>query len=171
MIGGSDLIGYLPKRCAYKQHTDKEQCTAAIFMIAAGKIFLSQRLPQSFRRVTEAVLAPAIREGKVRVRRAASIVNSAFAKVSVEVLGGLDSLTVFLQHLEKVRNYTDDIVTIVRYSPDIKEYIVNSVVAAQSRPGPIFPESSRSHRPGGPAILRIFCWKRRFECCYRCKAP
>lgn len=130
LIEGTDLTGYLPKRSAYKKYVEKEQCRAAVFMIGDGKIFLSQRSPQFFRRVAEAVLAPAIREGKIRVRRAACIANSAFAKVSVEGLGNFDPLTVSLQYLDGVKNYTGDTVTIVRYSPNIKEYIVNSLVPA-----------------------------------------
>ncbi|MBP1748273.1 MAG: hypothetical protein H6Q52_812 [Deltaproteobacteria bacterium] len=130
LIEGTDLLGYLPKRCVYKEFNRKEECAAAVFMIGDGKIFLSQRSPQFFRRVAEAVLAPAIREGKIRVRRAACIANSAFAKVSVEGLGDFDPLTVSLRYLEGVKNYTGDTVTIVRYSSDIKEYIVNSLVPA-----------------------------------------
>ena len=129
-IEGSDYPGYLPKRSAYKKYAEKEQFTAAVFMIEEGKVFLSQRSPQFFRHVTEAALTPAIREGKIRVRRAASIANSAFAKVSVEGLQGVDPLMVSLQYLEKVKNYTGDTITIVRYSQDIKEYIVNSLVPA-----------------------------------------
>jgi len=83
-------------------------------MVRDGRIYLSQRSPQFFRRVTEAALAPAIRDGKIRVRRAASIANSAFAKVSVEGLGGLDPLGIALQYLEGVKRYTGDTVTIVR---------------------------------------------------------
>ncbi len=130
LIEGTGLLGYLPKMSAYKKYREREECTAAVFVIRDGKIFLSQRSPQFFRRVAEAVLSPPIRDGKIRVRRAASIANSAFAKVSVEGLGGLDPLTVSLQYLEKVKNYTGDTITIVRYSPDIKEYIVNALVPA-----------------------------------------
>lgn len=130
LIEGTGLLGYLPKMSAYKKYREREGCTAAVFVIRDGKIFLSQRSPQFFRRVVEAVLSPAIRDGKIRVRRAASIANSAFAKVSVEGLGGVDPLTVSLKHLEGVKNYTGDTITIVRYSSDIKEYIVNALVPA-----------------------------------------
>jgi N utilization substance protein A len=130
LIEGTGLVGHLPKSSAYKKYREREECTAAVYMIREGTIFLSQRSPQFFRRVTEAVLTPAIRDGKIRVRRAASIANSAFAKVSVEGLGGFDPLSVALPYLEGVRTYTGDTITIVRYSPDIKEYIVNALVPA-----------------------------------------
>lgn len=130
LIGGTGLVGHLPKSSAYRSFREKEECTATVYTIRDGRIFLSQRSPQFFRRVTEAALAPAIRDGKVRVRRAASIANSAFAKVSVEGLGGLDPLSVALHYLEGVKKYTGDTVTIVRYSPDMKEYIVNALVPA-----------------------------------------
>jgi hypothetical protein len=130
LIEGTGLVGHLPKSSAYRKYREREGCTAAVFMIRDGTIFLSQRSPQFFRRVTEAALAPVIRDGKIRVRRAASIANSAFAKVSVEGLGGFDPLSVALPYLEGVRTYTGDTITIVRYSPDIKEYIVNALVPA-----------------------------------------
>lgn len=130
LIEGTGLVGHLLKSSACKKYRAREECTAAVYMIRDGTIFLSQRSPQFFRRVTETVLAPAIRDGKIRVRRAASIANSAFAKVSVEGLGGFDPLSVALSYLEGVRTYTGDTITIVRYSPDIKEYIVNALVPA-----------------------------------------
>jgi transcription termination/antitermination protein NusA len=130
LIEGTGLVGHLPTNSTYKRYKEREECTAAIYAIRDGKIFLSQRSPQFFRRVTEAALAPAIRDGKIRVRRAASIANSAFAKVSIEGLGGHDPLSVALQYLDGVRKFTGDTITIVRYSPDIKEYIVNALVPA-----------------------------------------
>ncbi len=130
LIEGTDLLGYLPRRSAFKNFVERDVCKAVVFMIGNGNIFLSQKSPQFFRRVTEEVLAPAIRDGKIRVRRAAAIVNSAFAKVSVEGLANCDPLSVSLQYLDGIRNYTNDTVTIVRYSSDIKEYIVNALVPA-----------------------------------------
>ncbi len=130
LIGETGLVGHLPKSSACRKYREREECTAAVHMVRDGRIYLSQRSPQLFRRVTEAALAPAIRDGKIRVRRAASIANSAFAKVSVEGLGGLDPLGIALQYLEGVKRYTGDTVTIVRYSPDMKEYIVNALVPA-----------------------------------------
>lgn len=130
LIEGTGLVGHLPKSSTYKNYKEREECTAAVYAVRDGKIFLSQRSPQFFRRVTEAVLAPAIRDGEIRVRRAASIANSAFAKVSIEGLRGYDPLGIALQYLDGVKKFTGDTITIVRYSPDIKEYIVNALVPA-----------------------------------------
>ncbi|MHB8110758.1 MAG: hypothetical protein ACYDHW_12095 [Syntrophorhabdaceae bacterium] len=130
LIKGTEMLGYIPKRSANKHHIEGEEVSAAVFMATGGKIFLSQRSPQFFRRIAEEVLNPVIRDGKVRVRRAAAIANSAFAKVAVEGLGAWDPLAACLPYLEAVRHYTPHTVTIVRYNPDIKQYIVNALVPA-----------------------------------------
>jgi len=130
LLAGTDLLAYLPKRFAGREYRQGEETMAAVFMMGKGGIFLSQRSPQYFRRVTEEVLSPVIRDGRVRVRRAASVVKGPFAKVSVEGLGDVDPLMASLPYLDRVKEYTTDTITIVRYSTDIREYIVNSLVPA-----------------------------------------
>ena len=131
-VAGTQVFAYLPKRYANRSYRRGEETAAAVFMMGDGKIFLSQRSPQYFRRVAEAVLTPVIREGKVRVRKAACVVNGAFAKVSIEGLGGFDPLSASLPYLDKVKTYTTDTITVVRYSSNMKEYIINSLVPAPS---------------------------------------
>jgi transcription antitermination factor NusA-like protein len=130
LITGTELLAYLPKRYANRTYGQGEELTAAVFMTTEGKISLSQRSPQYFRRITEEALAEIIRAGKIRVRKAASVVNGAFAKVSIEGLGSVDPLTASLPYLDKVKTYTTDTITVVRYSANMKEYIVNSLVPA-----------------------------------------
>jgi transcription antitermination factor NusA-like protein len=130
LVTGTDLLAYLPKRYANREYRQGEEAVAAVFMMGNGKIFLSQRSPQYFRRITEEVLSPIIRDGMVRVRKAASVINGSFAKVSVEGLRDTDPLSASLPYLDKVKSYTSDTITIVRYSTNIKEYIVNSLVPA-----------------------------------------
>lgn len=130
LVTGTDLLAYLPKRFAGREYRQGEEAVAAVFMMGKGRIFLSQRSPQYFRRITEEALSPIIRDGRVRVRRAASVVNGQFAKVSVEGLGEVDPLMASLPYLDRVKEYTPDTITIVRYSADIEEYIVNSLVPA-----------------------------------------
>jgi len=130
LITGTELFAYLPKRYANRSYGRGQQTMAAVFMMGDGKIFLSQRSPHYFRRIAEEVLTPVIREGKVRVRKAACVVNGAFAKVSIEGLGGIDPLCASLPYLDKVKTYTTDTITVVRYSSNMKEYIVNSLVPA-----------------------------------------
>jgi len=130
LVAGTDLLAYLPKRFAGREYGQGEETVAAVFVMGKGKIFLSQRSPQYFRRITEEVLSPIIRDGRVRVRRAASVINGPFAKVSVEGLGEVDPLMASLPYLDRVKEYTTDTITIVRYSADMKEYIVNSLVPA-----------------------------------------
>lgn len=130
IVTGTDLLAYLPKRFAGREYRQGEETVAAVFMMGKGKIFLSQRSPQYFRRITEEALSPIIRDGRVRVRRAASVINGPFAKVSVEGLGDVDPLSASLPYLEGVKAYTTDAITIVRYSTDMEKYIVNSLVPA-----------------------------------------
>jgi len=130
LIAETDLLAYLPKRYANRQYKQGEEAVAAVFMMGNGKIFLSQRSPQYFRRITEEVLTPVIRDGRIRVRKAASVINGAFAKVSVEGLRNIDPLAASLPYLDGVKGYTTDTITIVRYSANMKEYIVNSLVPA-----------------------------------------
>ncbi len=129
-VAGTQVFAYLPKRYANRSYRRGEETAAAVFMMGDGKIFLSQRSPQYFRRIAEEVLTPVIREGKVRVRKAACVVNGAFAKVSIEGLGGIDPLCASLPYLDRVKTYTTDTITVVRYSPNMKEYIINSLVPA-----------------------------------------
>lgn len=130
LIKETDMLGYIPKKSSNARYVEGDETIAAVFMISGGKIFLSQRSPQFFRRIAEEMLNPAIRQGKIKVRRAACIANSAFAKIAIEGIGSVDPLTVCLPYIEKVKNYTPDTMTIVRYSSDIKEYIVNALVPA-----------------------------------------
>jgi len=130
LVMGTDLLAYLPKRYASREYRHGEETVAAVFLMGNGRVFLSQRSPQYFRRITEEALSPIIRDGRVRVRRAASVVNGAFAKVSIEGLRNYDPLSASLPYLDKVKSYTTDTITIVRYSTNMKEYIVNSLVPA-----------------------------------------
>ncbi len=130
IVTGTESLAYLPKRLANRQYRQGDEIVAAVFMFDAGKTLLSQRSPQYFRRVTEEVLTPVIREGMVRVRKAAAVVNGPFAKVAIEGINGIDPLPACLPYLDRAKMYTDDTITIVRYSENIKEYIVNSLVPA-----------------------------------------
>ena len=55
-----------------------------------------------------------------------------FAKVAIESLNGLDPVKQCLPYLKAAKQYTDDTITLVRYSDDIKEYIVNALSPAPS---------------------------------------
>lgn len=130
LVTGTNLPAYLPKRYAGRRFNAGDRTTAVVFSMNEGKTILSRRSPQYFRRISEELLAPLIRQGKVKVKRAAAVVNGLFVKVSVEGLGGVDPLPACLPYLERAKEFTENTITIVRYSPDIKEYVVNSLVPA-----------------------------------------
>ncbi len=130
VVEGTESLAYLPKRYAGRQYREGDTMAAAVFLFENGRILLSQRSPQYFRRITEEILTPLIREGRIRVRKAASVMNGQFAKVAIEGINGTDPLHVSLPYLDRAKTYTDDTITIVRYSEDIKEYIVNALVPA-----------------------------------------
>lgn len=130
VVEGTESLAYLSKRYANRQYRERDTMTAAVFLLENGRILLSQRSPQYFRRIAEEILTPLIREGRIRVRKAASVMNCPFAKVAIEGINGTDPLHVSLPYLDRAKMYTDDTITIVRYSEDIKEYIVNALVPA-----------------------------------------
>lgn len=123
-------MAHLPKRFTGRCYRQGEKIMAVISATRGRRIILSQKSSQYFRRVAEEILLPVIRDGKVRVRHAATIVGSSFAKVAVEGLGNTDPLTACLPYLDRAKEHTPDTITIVRYSTDMREYIVNSLVPA-----------------------------------------
>lgn len=130
VINGTESLAYLPRKYASRQYREGSGIVAAVFLFDDGKTILSQRSPQYFRRIAEEILTPVIRDGRIRVRKAASVMNGPFAKVAIEGISGADPLNTCLPYLEKAKMYTDDTITIVRYSENIKEYIVNALVPA-----------------------------------------
>lgn len=121
---------YLPTRFAGRGYRPGERIMAVVCATKGRRIILSQKSSQYFRRVAEDILLPVIRDGKVRVRNAATIVGSSFAKVAVEGLGNTDPLTASLPYLDRAKEHTPDTITIVRYSTDMRRYVVSSLVPA-----------------------------------------
>jgi len=130
LIADGTPLAYLPERLANRDYKHGEKTMAAVSAIRGRRIILNQNSSQYFRRVAEEILSPIIRDGKVRVRNAATIAGSSFAKVAVEGLRDTDPLTASLPYLDRAKDYTSDTITIVRYSSDMRKYIVNSLVPA-----------------------------------------
>jgi len=130
LIAGTELMALLPKRYANKAYRVGESTIASIFAIEGERITLSQRSSQYFRKLVELLLSPLLQEGRIEVKRAATVLNARFAKVSLRSLDGEDPLSVSIPYLKDLRRYTDDTITLVKFSPDLRDYVVNSLSPA-----------------------------------------
>lgn len=131
LITGTEMLAFLPRKYANRQYRVGDSVVAAVFIFDERKIIISQRSPQYYRRLTEMLFAPLITKEKIKVKRAASVEKGSFAKVSVQSLNGIDPIKECLPYLKDARLYTDDTITLVRYSMDVREYIINALA-----PGP-----------------------------------
>ena len=130
LIAGTELMAFLPKRYANRTYRVGENTIASIFAIEGEKITLSQRSSQYFRKLVELLLSPLLQEGRIEVKRAATALNARFAKVSLRSLDDEDPLLVSIPYLKDLRRYTDDTITLVKFSSDLREYVVNSLSPA-----------------------------------------
>ena len=130
LISGTELLAFLPKKYTNKPYKVGQNLVAAIFLLDNSRIILSQRCHHYYIRLAERIFSSLIEEGKMRVKRAASVTGARFAKIAVESLNGADPVQACLPYLPDMKAYTDDTVTLVRYCPDMKEYIQNSLVPA-----------------------------------------
>jgi N utilization substance protein A len=130
LIAGTELLAILPKKYANRIFRIGDNTLASIFQIQGSRITLSQKSPQYFRKLMELLLSPLLKEGKIQVKRAAMVSGSKFAKVAIESLNDTDPVKQCLPYLKSVKQYTDDTITLIRYSKDIKEYIVNALSPA-----------------------------------------
>jgi transcription antitermination factor NusA-like protein len=132
LIAGTELLALLPKKYANRTFRVGDTTLAAIFQMEGNRITLSQKSPQYIRKLMELIFAPLLREGKIQVKRASMVSGSRFAKVAIEGLNGLDPVKQCLPYLKAAKQYTEDTITLVRYSSDIKEYVVNALSPAPS---------------------------------------
>ena len=130
LICGTELLAFLPKKYANRPYKVGENLMAAIFLLERNRIILSQRSPNYYHRVAERVFSPLLEQGKIRVKRAVSVIGAGFLKMAVEGLNGTDPVRECLPYLPEMKVYTDDTVTLVRYAEDMKEYIRNALVPA-----------------------------------------
>lgn len=128
LIMGTELMAILPKDRANKIYRVGDSTLASIFAIHEGRIFLSQKSAQYFRKLLELLLSPLLQAGKVEVKKAA--VSSNFAKVAIAGLNGDDPVGYALPYLKDLKQYTPDTVTLVKFSENLKEYVVNALVPA-----------------------------------------
>jgi transcription antitermination factor NusA-like protein len=130
LISGTELLAFLPKKYAMRPYKVGENLVAAIFLLERNRIILSQRSPNFYQRVAERVFSPILEQGKIRVKRAVSVIGAGFMKMAVEGLNGADPVHACLPYLPEMKQYIDETVTLVRFAEDMKEYIRNALVPA-----------------------------------------
>ncbi|OPY03276.1 MAG: transcription elongation factor NusA [Syntrophorhabdus sp. PtaB.Bin184] len=132
LISGTELLAFLPKRYANRPHKAGQNLVACVFVVEKGKIILSQRSHHYYIRVAERAFSVLIEEEKIRIKRAVSVQGAGFAKMALEGLNDTDPVRECLPYLPVMKAYTDDTITLVRYSRDIKEYVRNALAPAPS---------------------------------------
>ena len=130
MIPKTGFMPLLPKKYATRKYRIGDSLIASVHAINDGRIIITQRSAQFYRKLTEFFLTPLIRQGRIKVRRAATLRNAPFVKVSVEGLNNEDPVRISLPYLRDLKQYIDQTVTLVEYSPDLREYVINSLAPA-----------------------------------------
>ncbi len=130
LISGTELLAFLPKKYANRPHKVGENLVACVFMMEHNRIILSQRSHHYYVRIAERAFSIPIEKGVIRIRRAASVTGAGFAKMAVEGLIGADPVKECLPYLPATKAYTDDTITLVSYSRDMKEYVRNALAPA-----------------------------------------
>lgn len=162
LVCGTELLAILPKEYADKQYKVGDTTPASVFMFVPGKIVLSQKSPQYLRKIAEFAFAPLLQEGKVQVKRAATVSGGAFSKIAVKGLNGEDPVKLCLPYLNEIKKYIQRTVTLVKYSDDIEEFIINALAPAPMgaiRKVIFFKESEKAYVYVEQAQVGIFFGK------------
>jgi len=130
LISGTELLAFLPKKYANRHYKVGQNLLACVFMLENNRIILSQHCHHYYKRIAERAFGVLIEEEKIRIRRAATVAGAGFAKMAIEGLNGIDPIKECLPYLPAIKAYTDDTITLVRYSQDIKEYIKSALAPA-----------------------------------------
>ena len=130
MIPGTEFLPLLPKRFTTRRYKIGDSLIASIYSIDGMRIILSRRSAQFYRKLTEHLLTPLIKEGKIRVKRVATLPNASFVKVSIQGLNEENPIKISIPYLKDVKKYIDETITLVEYSSNLREYVVNSLAPA-----------------------------------------
>ena len=130
LISGTELLAFLPKKYANRSYKVGQNLVACVFMLENHKIILSQRSHHYYIRLAERIFSTPIDGEKIRIKRAVSVTGAGFAKMAIEGLNGTDPVRECLPYLPAMKTYTDDTITLVRYSRDMKEYVRNALAPA-----------------------------------------
>lgn len=127
----SSVLMQLPKKYAIKSYKVGEVGWASVFIMERSRIILSQRSPQYVRRVLEFLLESV--DG-LTIKRVARVDGGKFCKVAVDypAESASEIFSVCSKYLDgNLHNFITDRICFVKYSKDIKQYVVNALV-----PGP-----------------------------------
>jgi len=130
LVLGTQPFAVLPKQYADRHYRVKDTVSATVFRLGEVYPVLSQRSPQYLRRLSESILRPVMETGEVRLRRVATGLASAFVKVAVESEAGIDPVRLCLPYRQSYGSYTRLIVSFVRYSSDLEQFIRNALAPA-----------------------------------------
>lgn len=130
MMVGSEIMAFLPKKYAQQKYKVGDNILAAIFIIEKNKIILSQRSHQYFKKLILGACASLLQDGTIKLKRIAVISTGQFAKVAIEAANGDEAIKAALPYIKKIKIETGYTMTLVKYSTDIREYIINSLAPA-----------------------------------------
>lgn len=130
LVCGTELLALLPKTYADNVYKVGDTIPVSVFQFVPGKIVLSQKSPQYLRKIVEFAFSPLLLEGKVQVKRAATVSGGAFSKIAVAGLDGVDPIPLCLPYLKEIKKYIQRTVTLVRYSVVAEEYVINALCPA-----------------------------------------
>ena len=131
-IPGTEHIALLDRAHAGLHLRVGDHTVALVYYIKNGRIILTQKTDNFFRRLTEMLVSPLLMEDKVKVVKAAAIDGASFAKVAVASDNGYDPIAECLPYIkpESVKRFTNRTITLVRYSTDIEEYVSSAFAPA-----------------------------------------
>jgi len=132
-IAGTDLMALLPRNHAGMRLRVGDNTVAAVHSASGTRIFLSQINAFFYRRLTEMLINPLINEEKVRVVRAASVSGAGFAKVVVASLDGCNPIDECLPYILGSKQYTNTVISLIKFSEVRDEYVKNSFAPAPAR--------------------------------------
>jgi len=135
-IESSQALALLPKKYTIRDYKVGEKGFASIYDIKGAQIFLSQVSVHYARKVLEYLLAPALKDLKLRIKKSAWINDASYRKVAIEVLDEESDIKDSFQlyktlkpYLEKINfsDYFRGSIGFVCYSKDIKEFVKNAL--------------------------------------------
>ncbi len=138
----SQVLALLPKRWTLRQYLVGETTFAAIHDMNGARVTLSQSSTQYIRKILEYLLASACLEHGLKFKKVARVEGAVYVKAAVEPANGdvRDSrelyrlLQPYLSDID-FSGYLKERVAFVRYSPDLKEYVVNALCPPGPREG------------------------------------
>lgn len=132
LIVGTEIMAVLPKKFTSRVFRVGDNTMALVHVINSKTAILTQKSAQYYRKITELVLSPLLQNRVLEVKRAACSPKAPFAKVAIRGLNGKDPIGAAVYYLKDLKRYTDDTITLVKYSSDTREFAINALSPAPS---------------------------------------